>query len=170
MTPQEIIKQLEKNRAIFEILLKGLTEEEYLWKQHSDKWCMLEIVRHLIDEENEDWRKRTKHILEQPKNSFDPIDPVGWVKERAYLSKDYNESVIEFLSERTTSLNWLKSLDQPNWQNVHQHPHFGPMTAMKFLSNWGAHDFLHIKQISRLKYDYLSATTGEDISYAGEWK
>jgi len=43
------------------------------------------------------------------------------------------------------------------------------MTASMFFSNWLAHDYLHIRQITRLKYDYLKQLTNEDLSYAGTW-
>jgi hypothetical protein len=43
------------------------------------------------------------------------------------------------------------------------------MTAMLFLSNWLAHDYLHIRQIIKLKFDYLEKMTGEGLSYAGDW-
>jgi hypothetical protein len=38
-----------------------------------------------------------------------------------------------------------------------------------FLHNWLAHDYLHIRQIIRIKYDYLKKTSGEILLYAGEW-
>ncbi len=43
------------------------------------------------------------------------------------------------------------------------------MTAKMFLSNWLAHDYLHIRQITKLKYDYLKQLTNEDLNYAGNW-
>jgi hypothetical protein len=36
-------------------------------------------------------------------------------------------------------------------------------------ANWLAHDYLHIRQILRLKYEYLKSISEEDLSYAGEW-
>jgi hypothetical protein len=32
-----------------------------------------------------------------------------------------------------------------------------------------AHDLLHIRQITKLKYDYLKYLSGQGLSYAGDW-
>ena len=38
-----------------------------------------------------------------------------------------------------------------------------------FSPNWLAHDYLHIRQIIRLKFAYLQQLSKEDLSYAGNW-
>lgn len=38
-----------------------------------------------------------------------------------------------------------------------------------FLTNWLTHDYLHMRQIIKLKYDYLEQQSGEMIDYAGTW-
>ena len=37
------------------------------------------------------------------------------------------------------------------------------------LTNWLAHDYLHIRQIIKLKFDFLKDQSDEHLSYAGEW-
>lgn len=164
-----IIQELSKNREIFKILLTGQSREEYLWKQNRNKWCLLEIICHLYDEEREDFRARTKSVIETPGKSLVAFDPLGWVKDRNYLEKDYEPTLTSFLLEREHSVNWLRSLESPEWNNEHNHPKLGPMSAKLFLSNWLAHDYLHIRQIIKLKFDYLKEITGESLNYAGDW-
>jgi hypothetical protein len=169
MDYNQIIDQLASNKNIYSSLLKGLSEEEYLWRESPDKWCLLEALGHLIDEEVEDFRMRVKTTLETP-GTFPPIiDPVGWVKSRSYISQDFNNQLNLFLSERTESVNWLNSLQNPNWDNSFNHPKLGKMSAHLFLTNWLAHDFLHFRQIARIKRAYLMKTSGEDLQYAGSW-
>ncbi len=165
----KVIEELEKNRVIFKVLLSGLTKEEYLWRTSSEKWCLLEIVCHLYDEECEDFRARTKHVLETPTKPLPSIDPVGWVIERKYIQKDYINLLDNFLKEREESIKWIQSLSSPKWGNAYNHPKFGQMTAKMFLSNWLAHDYLHIRQILKLKFDYLQQLTDETLVYAGDW-
>jgi hypothetical protein len=74
-----------------------------------------------------------------------------------------------FLEERKHSLNWLSELRNPPWDNQYQHPKLGPMTARQFLLNWLAHDFLHLRQIIRTKYQYMQSKSDTDVSYAGNW-
>jgi len=166
---ETIIEDLGKNRFIFENLLKNKNKDEYLWKPTPDKWCLLEIICHLHDEEREDFRARTKHTLETPTQPLPKIDPQGWVKSRIYIEQEYSEKLNQFLKERELSLEWIGSLSKPEWENYHEHPKFGKMTARMFLANWLAHDYLHMRQILNLKFQYLKTLTNEDLTYAGNW-
>lgn len=165
----EIANHLSENLPVFRDLLRNMTTAESLYRPAPEKWCALEIVCHLVDEEREDFRARTRHVLEQPDAPLPSIDPVGWVTSRQYLTKDYHQALAEFLNERAASVHWLQSLKDPDWNRTHHHPRFGPMSAKMFLVNWLAHDLLHIRQIIRLKYDYLATTSGEPLKYAGDW-
>ena len=162
----KVILELSRNPDIFKGLLTELPEEEYRWKPNPGKWCLLEIVCHLIDEECEDFRARTRHVLETPKEPMPPIDPKGWVKERNYIGQDYTVALDQFVDERKQSVKWLESLVDPQWDNAYSHPKFGEMTAKMFLFNWLAHDYFHIRQISNLKIDYLKNISGESLTYA----
>lgn len=146
-----------------------MTEKLYLWKPSPEKWCLLEIVCHLYDIEREDFRARTKHLMESTTAPLPSVDPQGWVETRSYIQQNYHDKLNDFLMEREQSIKWLQSLSNPKWENVYEHPKFGKMTAKMFLSNWLAHDYLHIRQITKLKYDYLKQLTNEDLNYAGNW-
>lgn len=87
--------------------------------------------------------------------------------EREYIQRNYDVMVNKFLEEREASIAWLNLLKNPNWNNIYQHPHMGALSAKLFLSNWLAHDYLHIRQIINLKYEYLKQHCGEDLRYAG---
>jgi DinB family protein len=169
MSYNKIIQELQANCTVFNELLTGLSNEEYLWKPAPEKWCLLEIICHLYDEEIEDFKARTKSVLTSPKTPFVAINPTGWVKERDYINQNYAKTVVNFLEERKQSVNWLNSLENPLWENAFVHEKFGSMTAKLFLSNWLAHDYLHIKQLLKLKFDYLKFTTNENLLYAGGW-
>ena len=169
MKHQKIIQELSRNKDIFNGLLKGLSKEEYLWKFDTNKWCLLEIVCHLFDEEREDFRTRTKLVLQDPKLPLPSFDPTDWPQDRAYIQQNYNDKVFSFLNERDQSIDWLQSLKDPQWTNAYQHPKFGAMSASLFLANWLAHDYLHIRQILTLKYKYLEQLSRESLNYAGAW-
>lgn len=170
MNTTYIIEQLENNTATFRHLLEAIPKEEYLWKPQPEKWCLLEVVCHLYDEEREDFRTRVKQVLENPELPLKPIDPEGWVSSRKYIEQDYDEKLNAFLTERELSVDWLRSLNNPKWDNAHNHPKFGPHTAALFFTNWLAHDYLHIRQIIGLKHAYLKEMSQQqDLNYAGKW-
>ncbi len=169
MNQKIITQKLAGNAAVFKDLLFGKRREEYLWKSEPKRWCLLEIICHLYDEEREDFRARTRLVLETPHLTPLPINPVSWVKERRYIEQNYSEKLNDFLSERTQSVNWLQSLEKPIWNNTYDHPKLGKMSANLFLSNWLAHDYLHIRQILRLEFNYLKQISNESLDYAGNW-
>jgi len=169
MTITGIIDKLENNKQVFKSLLFDKVEQEYLWRPKPEKWNILEIVCHLLDEEREDFKVRTRSVLETPLKDLPAINPEGWVLERDYASKSYIETLEEFLVERDKSISWLKGQIDANWQNVYKHQILGNMSAKLFLTNWLAHDYLHIRQILRYNYNYLKETTTLDLQYAGNW-
>ncbi len=160
---------MDRNKIVFNSLFASLEKQLYLWKPAPEKWCLLEIICHLYDEEREDFRARVRHTLENPEQLMPPIDPVGWVTERKYIEQDYSLALQNFLSERQNSIEWLNLLKDPKWNNSYSHPQSGEISAAMFLSNWLAHDYLHIRQITRTKYLYLENLTNQDLSYAGKW-
>lgn len=164
-----VLEQLQKNKGIFKNLFEDENEDMFLWKQTPEKWCLLEILCHLYDEEREDFRFRTKWVLERPNETPPPIAPNDWVLERNYIQQDYRVMLDKFLAERDDSIDWLKSLKNPKWDNYYVHPKIGNLSAKHFLDNWLAHDYLHFRQITKLKFDYLNHRSGERLDYAGIW-
>lgn len=167
MDTKFIIDRLAHNDGVFREILTGITGDQIQWRPAPDKWSMIEIVNHLYDEEQFDFRERVKASLEN--REAPPIDPQGWVKSKKYAERDYVQSVANFLLERERSVVWLRSLKDVNWESKWTNPQF-EMTAYGFLVNWLAHDYLHIRQINRMNYLYLNEITGEQsLQYAGEW-
>ncbi len=169
MEPAKIIIELSNNGKVFKELLENPQTEMITWKPAPNKWCLLEIVCHLLDEEREDFRARVAHILSTPELPLTKIAPHNWPIEGNYLDQDFYVVLKEFLAERQESIVWLKSLKNPKWEQTVDDPEVGPRSAKKFLVNWLAHDYLHIRQINAIKHNYLKITSGDDLTYAGNW-
>lgn len=169
MNAEYLIRQLEQNTGVFKMLLEVHDHDFIFWKPNPEKWCLLEVVCHLIDEEREDFRARVDLALHRSSEELQPVDPQGWVTKRAYIEQDYFEKCKELFHEREKSIHWLKSLNEPVWDAFINHPKLGRMSAYFILSNWLAHDYLHIKQIIRLKYDYIRKISDVHLNYAGDW-
>ncbi len=163
-----IIEDLRRNRTIFSNLLTGIPKPEHSWKPASDKWCLLEVVCHLFDEEQMDFKFRMKHVLEHPGKELPKMDPLSWVKDHDYMGQDYESMLEKFLRERDASLEWLGKLGEVDWNSSWTHPKYGPLKAKMFFANWLAHDYLHIRQIMKIKHQYLQHITGEELKYAGD--
>jgi len=175
MTPTEITTQLSANAGVFRALFSQVEPDMICWKPAPEHWSLLEIACHLADEEREDFRARVESVLRDPEQPLPPSDPKGWVRDRDYAGQEFLAKVDEFLEERAQSIEWLRSLEveggakSPDWANAYQHPKFGPLSAKLFLENWLAHDYLHIRQINRRKYEFHRSVVVHALDYAGDW-
>jgi DinB superfamily len=167
--PETYTSQLERNAHVFRLLVAGLTPAQERWKPAPDQWSILEIINHLADEDSEDFRTRLDTILHHPTQTWPPIEPQAWVTERAYNARTLDASLERFVTERYRSVVWLRSLKSPNWNAKHT-DQFGSRSARELLASWVAHDWLHVRQITRLHYQATALSIApESVEYAGEW-
>ena len=169
MSPENTIRGLANNLDVFKAQLENIDNVAAIFKPSPDKWCMLEVLCHLVDEEKEDFCTRVQYVLEDPSKPLPNFDPTGWVESRNYMAQDFGAKAEEFFVERSKSINWLESLENPQWNNTYHHPKIGQMSAELFLANWLAHDYIHIRQLNRLAYEYHQYQSEIDLSYAGNW-
>jgi hypothetical protein len=151
-------------------VVRDIDADDARWKPPSGAWSILEIVSHLADEEEYDFRVRINATLVHPDQDWPPIDPEGWAVERHYNAGDLGTAVDRFVSLRRRSVAWLHDLHNPNWSQEHDHPQFGLFPAADLFAAWAAHDYLHLRQISKRMYEIVQRDA-EDSStqYAGEW-
>ena len=156
--------------ASLSALLDGLAEADARWRPASGAWSILEIVRHLGDEEVDDFRARVRSTLEDPARDWAPIDPEGWARDRRYNEDDLGEALARFARERADSIAWLRSLDGVDYARAFEHPRFGPIAAGDLLTSWAAHDALHLRQITKRLHELaLRDSGGFSAAYAGDW-
>ncbi len=169
MDRTHLIHQLARNGEVFRTMLTGLTPEEIRWKPAPEKWCTLEILCHLHDEERDDFRARLRSTLETPQETWPKIDPAAWVAERNYMEQDFDAKLSDFLKERDRSIAWLRGLSGAPWNNAYMHPTVGPVSCELLLTNWVAHDLHHIRQLNNLRYGHLVSISAVPLDYAGKW-
>jgi len=168
MDTDKIIRKLESNLDVITNLLINENENVQIWRPEPNHWCLLEIICHLVDEEKEDFRKRTFHLLENPgvpPPSFNPLKRIP-----DYMSQNLDKKLKGFKKERLHSIALLQELLDPKWENAYDHPKLGSLSALFFLKNWLAHDYLHIRQITKIHYLYLlDSDKNTNFGYAGNW-
>lgn len=170
MNPSEIAERLDTNSAVCQGLLARVPAPQARWKPSPDKWSLLEVINHLADEERDDFRRRLDLILHRPGELWPSIDPVTWARERSYNARELEASLRDFVQERERSVSWLRALESFDPALVHMHPVLGPITAGTLLHSWLAHHLIHIRQMTRLHYEYLASVVGaETLEYAGPW-
>jgi hypothetical protein len=165
-----LINRLGKFGPVLPAVVAGFSDEDLRWKPSESDWSVLEIVRHLLDEETGDFRRRVRATIVMPEQPWPEIDPQGWAVERKYNEGSATDAAMRFAAERKASVAFLLGLDEGVWTTAYQHPKFGPITAGDLLAAWAAHDALHLRQIAKRMYQ-LAERDGGDCKtiYAGEW-
>ena len=150
--------------------LLAVVNDDAHWNPPHGGWSIVEIINHLVDEESEDFRTRVRMTLEDPSQSWPPIDPEGAAIKRRYNDRELGASLDRFASARAESLVWLRSLREPDWTKTHTHPKWGEFRAGDIFASWCAHDALHLRQIARRLYELAQRDgAGYETAYAGDW-
>jgi hypothetical protein len=167
---QKLIGSLERFGLILPAVVRGMTQDDGRWKPPDGAWSVLEIVCHLADEEEFDFRQRVQMTLKNPLDNWPAIAPEQWAVERRYNEGRLEAAVSRFEALRRESVSWLRAVEYPDWSRTHQHPKIGPMRAGDLLASWVAHDALHLRQIAKRMYQMAARDAGGySIRYAGEW-
>lgn len=168
--PASLLDSLARFGHALPAVVRDISPADARWKPASGAWSIVEIVRHLVDEETEDFRRRIESTLTDASRPWPPIDPEGWAVARRYEDADLAVAAAEFQRLRAASVAWLRSLREPDWTATHQHPKFGPFAAGDLLAAWAAHDHLHLRQIAKRQFELAQRDAGEFTTrYAGEW-
>ena len=169
ITIEKVIKRLRDNAEIVRALVLPLSEEQANWNPNEETWNMKEVMEHVYNEERIDFRKHLKEMFNDP-----PL-PWGEFRHEELISvKNCHQALESFLLEREASLEWLRSLESPDW-DVESQATFGPEEVLTFkagdvLGSWVAHDFLHIRQMNELLYAWnLQQALPYSVRYAGVW-
>jgi hypothetical protein len=168
MDTRAVIAALRRAPAALGALLEDVGEEQARWRPAPDKWSLLELACHLLDEEREDFRLRIELLLRDPALEWPPIDPEGWVRDRRYSDRDLAATLADWRAERARSLAWLEGLEAPDWSRSRRHPAGFELSAGDLLAAWAAHDLLHLRQAARLHLLWLKERSMPwRLDYAG---
>lgn len=168
---EDAMRDLAGTPAAVSALVLGIGDEAWRWRPDDEgAWSLLEIVHHLLDEEQEDFPLRIRLTLEDPAVSWPPIDPEGWVVSRSYNLAEPAEVLHGFVKARRVNLGWLADLVDPAWDNTYDHPLAGRLSARRLLRCWCAHDLLHLRQLLRRRWQLLEqGLEPGELDYAGRW-
>lgn len=170
MNATAIVDRLERFPSALRASVAIAADVDLRWKPAPEHWSILEICRHLLDEEREDFRVRIESTLADPTRAWPPLALDGIAEARRYNEADPAETVDAFAAARAANIAWLRSLGRVDWSIAHQHPRIGPIAAGDLLAAWTAHDALHLRQIAKRLHNLAERDGGpHTIRYAGEW-
>lgn len=171
MNVYKLIESLQNFVPVFTSFSDSIDSEDACWTPDSETWSIVAITCHLADEEVEDFRLRLQMTLTNPKDAWPPFDPHQAAIDHHYQDQDFREAGQRFVAARRESLEWLKGLDPSvDWSTAYDHPQFGPFTAGMLLASWSAHDWLHLRQMTKRRYEIVNRDADPfSTRYAGDW-
>lgn len=146
LKPGMITPQLQGNVGALHGLVSNI--QPHFWHQHPDpnEWSPIQIVCHLLESEQKVQRPRLQSI-QTTDNPFlvAPKAPVG--AQAVPCADDGIPVVQEFAEERASTIQFLQSLQPPDWNRIARHSIFGPTTLLEMAHFTAQHDRLHINQL-----------------------
>jgi len=171
MNLEATIRRMTAFPGMLRAVVSQFSKEELRWRPSDGGWSVLEILGHLVSEEQVDFRQRLRLTLENNGAEWPGIDPEGHVREAAYNHADPMELLDHFSELRENSVRWMTGLRDSDWSLKYVHPSIGVLRAGDLLASWSAHDALHLRQLSKRMYQLTVHQNSDfDVRYAGEWR
>jgi DinB superfamily len=148
---KEAIELLRRTPQVLQVQLTGLSDEWIKGNEGPGTWSPLEIIAHLIVNEETNFLTRTLLILSDDENKT--LAPINMT---VHLEGSRGRNIVHLLSEfselRRKNIETLKSLNlsSEDLKRTAIHPKLGMVCLSNVLSTWVAHDLTHIGQITRV--------------------
>lgn len=160
------IQILKNTPEVLRALLFGLDDEVLQRNEGENTWCSLEIVAHLVSNEQSNFYHRIMLILENDEVPvLAPFDME--VQKKIMIGKNMMDLLNQFEKLRNQNLdkilNEFSTVDTQN--KVAIHPTLGKVTLNNIFSTWLAHDLSHIAQIARVLAKQYKKDVGGFIEY-----
>lgn len=156
MTEAEVKKHLdaaEKSPKEIAAAVSGLPDKTLRYKPSPDKWCILEILGHLVDMEILH-AHRVRQMLADKEPVIAPIDQDEWARHLGYLEAPPAELVALYGLNRHHNLRLLRRLNAGDLDKSAFHPELKrDMTVAEMIQRLGVHGANHREQIERLKQE-----------------
>jgi FMN phosphatase YigB (HAD superfamily) len=148
LPPTAILHALRGNLGA----LAGLIElaPPHTWHQHPlrDEWSLAQIVTHLLQSEVDTQRARIQTIMTHSDANSLPLlsDITGERTLQAPLGISLPALFDQFAAERFTTIRFLQSLTDQDWERQAHHSAFGYTTLREMAAFTAQHDRMHIQQ------------------------
>lgn len=162
----EAVDLLSRTPAVLRSQLNALPARLLYNNEGADTWTPLEVVGHLIINEETNFLARIRLIMSGPAGAtLTPIDMNA--HRHRFSGSTMTEILSEFTDLRMQNVGELQAmrLSEPDLEKQAAHPVLGPVSIGQILATWVAHDLSHIGQIVRVIAKQYKEDLGPFIKY-----
>jgi hypothetical protein len=147
LQPHEVVALLQNTPAVLRTLLRPLPRDMFTWHPTPGKWCINEVVGHLIEADRHDFMGRIRLIRDHEEPRLTVSDQAEVARMRHDCDHDLNELLDELSHQRSSSLSCIVTFGDQELQRGGVHPTIGHLHIVNLLHEWVYHDMNHIRQI-----------------------
>jgi len=129
--------------------LDGATGDELDRRPAPTEWTAREVAHHLADSETMS-TIRLRRLLAEDEPLIQAYDENQFAK-RLHYDRPIDDSLAVFAAVRTSNLELLATLSEPEWQRRGTHSDDGPYSVETWLRIYAAHGHDHADQIRRAR-------------------
>jgi len=145
------IDAAEKSPKQIATAVSGLPDRVLRYKPAPAKWCIVEILAHLVDVEVI-YAFRLRQMLADKKPVIAPVDQDDWARHLGYMEETPAELVALYGLNRHHNVRLLRRLKPADLEKAAFHPELQRnFTVAELLGTIGTHGANHLEQIERLK-------------------
>jgi hypothetical protein len=150
-----IITSLRTTPFVLRALGKGLSGQASAWHPGVGKWCVKEVVGHLIEEDKRDFVGRIRLMLDQEEPRLAVTDQEAIGRMRHDCDKRLDDLLEEFNPVRAESIAFASELKDTELHRGGIHPRIGHIRISNLLHEWIYHDLNHLRQIGTNVQSFL---------------
>jgi len=164
----EAVEILSRTPALLEAWLSGLSEPWLGAREGPDTYSPLDVVGHLLDNEETDWMPRLRIVLEHgPSRPFTPFERDAF--RTRFADWPLERRLAAFAAARRANLDALSGLrlSAADLDRTGTHPALGVVTVRQLLAGWVVHDLTHLTQLARVMAKRYRDAVGPWRAYLG---
>lgn len=136
-------------------LVKGLTEKQLSTKPAPGKWCIKEIIAHLLDGEVI-LGSRVRMIAAHDRPPIPGYDQDAFAERLGPLNARAQDLLDDFSMARAVNLGLYDRLPEEAWDRVGVHAERGEESVKGLVALYAGHDRHHMRQIETIKVGLFS--------------
>jgi uncharacterized damage-inducible protein DinB len=133
--------------------IRGLKAAQLRKRPAKGKWCIAEILGHLVDTEVV-YGYRYRLALSQPGSPIQGYDQHTWTQELRHVRRSPARMMEQIQTLRRVNLDLVQSMPRKMWERYGKHTERGNESVRRTLELIAGHDLNHLDQILAIRRKY----------------